>query len=486
MPVKVRCPNCQKVIAAPDAAIGKAIRCPDCQEKIRVAAPSATKAKPKPQAKPQSPEDHLLKIDLSKIEDEQVKFCVNCHAELPYIDEDDEDAPTGPVVCEKCGVDQETGKLSKKFERIKKLKGVDPDLFHKNLRQSSSKYVQDNAMFGLRTSAYMLVTSNLCFFFFFMLLWCTNTPPKVFWGAWAFVAAMVTPGWTWFLTTVIVHATLEKQDVLKKVNFDFFLCGALGIKFLAWQFVFLLPFWAAAGGMWYFADMDPAICAIVVAAGVLLALPMFPIVMAHMSMPVTYPGWLPHKILPLFFRNAKACLHWAFWALLTGIPLLALWGVMGFLYFDDVEQFFSNVNRNTQIAWGKMISEEMSASKLEKTDEQKELLELADRLKAQEPATIDETVTFVPLGIWMVSAIYYGFFVMFNMRGIGLLTAVFKRELDLISMKKETKFVSKSEKQRQRDDARRKRKEEKLKAKEIVFDENELEDEEDDEEEDEG
>ena len=91
MPVKIRCPKCQKVLAAPDAAIGKAIRCPDCQEKIRVPAPQAKKPKAKPESKPQSVEDHLLKIDLSNIEDEEVKFCVNCHAELPYIDEDDEE-----------------------------------------------------------------------------------------------------------------------------------------------------------------------------------------------------------------------------------------------------------------------------------------------------------------------------------------------------------------------------------------------------------
>jgi len=43
---------------------------------------------------------------------------------------------------------------------------------------------------------------------------------------------------TWFLHCTIINATLDKKDKLKRVNFDFFLCAALGIKVFAWQFAF--------------------------------------------------------------------------------------------------------------------------------------------------------------------------------------------------------------------------------------------------------
>ena len=38
MAVKVRCPTCDKVLNAPDAARGKAVKCPGCDTKVKVPA----------------------------------------------------------------------------------------------------------------------------------------------------------------------------------------------------------------------------------------------------------------------------------------------------------------------------------------------------------------------------------------------------------------------------------------------------------------
>src|SRR5207245_2925023 len=38
MAVKVRCPTCEKVLNAPDAARGKAVKCPGCETRIKVPA----------------------------------------------------------------------------------------------------------------------------------------------------------------------------------------------------------------------------------------------------------------------------------------------------------------------------------------------------------------------------------------------------------------------------------------------------------------
>ena len=41
MPVKVRCPTCEKVLNAPETARGKAIKCPGCETKVKVPAGDA-------------------------------------------------------------------------------------------------------------------------------------------------------------------------------------------------------------------------------------------------------------------------------------------------------------------------------------------------------------------------------------------------------------------------------------------------------------
>ena len=49
MPVKVRCPECETAVNAPDKARGKAVRCPNCEAKISV--PAAAKSPAKARAK---------------------------------------------------------------------------------------------------------------------------------------------------------------------------------------------------------------------------------------------------------------------------------------------------------------------------------------------------------------------------------------------------------------------------------------------------
>src|SRR5690348_15505967 len=44
MPVKVRCPSCEKVLNVPDTARGKAVKCPACEARVPVPAESAAAA----------------------------------------------------------------------------------------------------------------------------------------------------------------------------------------------------------------------------------------------------------------------------------------------------------------------------------------------------------------------------------------------------------------------------------------------------------
>ena len=95
MPVKVRCPECQKVLQAPDAARGKAIKCPECAARVPVPAGDAAEspAKPKkpaakappaapPKKKVQDAEDFLLKADLDRSVDHDTKVCPKCKSTI--------------------------------------------------------------------------------------------------------------------------------------------------------------------------------------------------------------------------------------------------------------------------------------------------------------------------------------------------------------------------------------------------------------------
>ena len=50
MPVKVRCPECQKVLTLPDQARGKTARCPDCQGRVPVPGAKKKPATARPKA----------------------------------------------------------------------------------------------------------------------------------------------------------------------------------------------------------------------------------------------------------------------------------------------------------------------------------------------------------------------------------------------------------------------------------------------------
>src|SRR5262249_33024529 len=132
MPVKVRCPTCEKVLNAPETARGKAVKCPGCETKVKVPAGDggsdgggaattrrqATKAPARKSADSDS-SDFLAKLDLDKVADSEHAMCPKCGASIP------EDANE----CPKCGVDPETGQLSKRAKKRMSRKGPDPALF---------------------------------------------------------------------------------------------------------------------------------------------------------------------------------------------------------------------------------------------------------------------------------------------------------------------------------------------------------------------
>src|SRR5713101_6771862 len=130
MAVKVKCPTCDKVLNAPDAARGKAVKCPECETKIKVPAgngesgrttprPSGPKTAKKPAPGSESTE-FLAGLDFNKIVDSSSQMCPKCGAEIS------------------------TGQLSAAAKKRKSRKGPDPAEFYSAAWRDSWAFTKEN------------------------------------------------------------------------------------------------------------------------------------------------------------------------------------------------------------------------------------------------------------------------------------------------------------------------------------------------------
>lgn len=300
MPVKVRCPSCDKQLNAPDAARGKAVKCPGCQTRISVPAGEddpferavgRAGAKKKKKAG-QDTIDFLVNTDLSRAVDSSANLCPKCGADIP------DDA----AECPACGVDPATGQLSEAARRRKLRPGSDPDEFYSVAWKNSWKFTKDNSRVALRLIGYITTFALIAAGCAFMVSWCTNGPPRTFWGGFGVVCALVIPGVVWSVTMEIIRATVARKDSVRDINFDFFTNASLGIKTILWAIVFC-------------AWLPPVFL-------------MYPLAMIHMAMPVTKKGWMFPVVLPIFLRHLKPVMFWWLAFLTTNILLIGGWAAV--------------------------------------------------------------------------------------------------------------------------------------------------------------
>jgi len=354
MPVKVKCPKCEKVLNVPDAARGKAVKCPACEARVSVpaedAAPAKSVSKPaaspkaaagKPSAKPakakkttSDDDDFLDALDMGRVEDESVRLCPKCGA--PLYDEEEAECPA-------CGVDVRTGQHSARRKRKMALKGADPSEFYKAAWSDSWEYLINHIsltmrLTGLWTAFVVLIT--LCYYGLrvwtgydlgyteggepFNSLWLAvqytiplvgDSPPQIFWKGLAIVIYLGFPGTYWSISHQIISGTLESRDKPFKVVFEIVTSVALGIKSLVWAYVLVLPFaWTGLAGLL------PILC--------------FPIAMVHMTRPYAHPAWIPWDMLRIFFKNMGQSLYWLMMAFATYLPATLIIG-LGALFFPS-------------------------------------------------------------------------------------------------------------------------------------------------------
>src|SRR5579862_7415143 len=210
MPLKVRCPSCERVLNVSDRARGKAVKCPDCGTAVRV--PAAKLAK-KAVAPPPSSSMAIANLDLDRLEDTETRICPKCSAEVSPEDEE----------CPKCHVNLLTGTLSEKNRVELSRKGPNPKLYYKEFFSDSFVFWKKNINLSLRLAGFAAAFSALYVACLFVSVWSAKPLVRYFFVFLSYVSLLVAPGLAWNLDTTIIDATLRKKKKLGKYTFDKFL-----------------------------------------------------------------------------------------------------------------------------------------------------------------------------------------------------------------------------------------------------------------------
>jgi DNA-directed RNA polymerase subunit M/transcription elongation factor TFIIS len=436
MSVKVTCPDCERVINAPDRARGKAVKCPQCGKVVRV--PAAAAVAKKVAAPPPSSSAMIATLDLDRIEDSESRICPKCGAEVGPED----------VECPECHVDLETGLLSARNKAEFSRKGPNPKLYYKEFISNGLEFMKKNKRLPIRLTTFSVMFVAIFIGCAFLSLWNVKPLARYFWMSCSVLALLVPPGLAWHLHAVIIDATMRKKKKLGKYNFDKFLGAALGLRLICWFLMVTAPLQLVAIGFAIFASLRAAgnvsassvlwlaiIAGAVELLAILFASLLFPIASTHMAMPVTIRGWLPHKMLNPLARTFPAVLFWCtfFWLLL--LPSLACIGVAGAVSAKNVVALYQDANFNTKLHQIQAEIQELSKN-ARSTPEQMEF-------QNKKPLDLNFAVLILPSALLLTAAAWFGATAVFSMRTNGLLGHYFMDRLDLEAMAPEVQYVAK-------------------------------------------
>ncbi len=433
MAIKFRCSECRHGIKAPDKAAGKGIKCPQCGTRVRVPSGSSPKkrAPKKRRAADEDSSEFLANLDMDRIVDADVQLCQKCAAEIPE----------GETACPDCGFDP--AELTTAGRRRKKMaaKGIDPSTFYERVWKEPFSYAFAHIGIIFKTGfilSFFFLMAALCGYF---LIWVATTPPTAFWILVTTVSLMIPFGWLLTLHREVIQLTLERKDKIKKIRFDFALCGMNGIKFFAWVIVFGLPFWIVFGGLGVLLDFSGIPMGLPIGAGVALLaiLILTPQAMSHLAMPVEQSGWFVHKIFPSLRISFMPGVMWALLFIVVNIPVMGAAATVYFVGGQKFETFVAARKEEGKIHTAKVMLKVAEGSASETTKE--ELIEKYTDDAALEPPEKDWNSIILPLSLGVVSCFLLGFSSLVVARANGLFTFHLKKALDLVGSVKEKKYV---------------------------------------------
>lgn len=341
MPVKVRCGGCEQVLNVPDKARGKTIACPQCSSKIKVPggddAPAKAPTKPKPKSKGEGA--FLGGIDDYGMEDQEDGVCPFCAEPVDF--EEDE-------ICPSCGRDLETGEMNAKEKKKRSKEGKSSAHFYKNFLRECWEFTLEFKSLAVRTGIYNTMFSLMYFASLFMVGYCENIPPMVFWFVMTVLTGVASPGWFWFLSKKIVHSHLYSEKLESdRIFYDFFTVVSLGLGMCIWPFLLGLPFLhalgIAAGGERFNVVPPEVLTMLAIGVGALcsfFAAFVFPVATIHMCARYKHKAWILSDMMAAAFRNMGPILVYHLTAfclgvLVVAIPLIVAFFGGGVLLFNN-------------------------------------------------------------------------------------------------------------------------------------------------------
>jgi len=445
MPVKVKCSGCETVLNAPDRARGKAVKCPKCGTAVKVPAGDAApvkregapaKKKPATVASGDSSE-FFASLDVSRIEDRTTRVCPKCGAIVGAEDVD----------CPMCGADLVTGGMGTKQRARAGRKGAAPSEYYGTALRDAGKYLGKKQALAWKSFAIYAIFGTLALFAWLMVAWCHNVPPQAFWIFVASVITLMIPGWGWIVQNQLVRRALNTKEEKYPVRFEPFIAVSLGVKAVFWSLIFGFPCWVLFGMPALLIGLDsPAgltLLAIAVGTFVPIALVCWPVAQTHFVMPITWPGWAVHKVVPDVLKNIGPSLYWVTFTLLTALPMAGLaagaWLVAGPKLQSHVDTLVVNsgIRADKQAVELEDVKRGNVASDAQKENAKRELLEEDWLLPLWAAGAI--AAISLPAGFWTV----------YNARSAALFSKLFKANIaNLLQHEKEYKYVAKTQEER--------------------------------------
>ena len=337
MPVRVRCPQCEKVINAPDAARGKAVKCPECQGRVPVPAAEAAStpqtkgnaAKPegKPAAKPAAKavpskkkgadddEDFLAKLDLSRSEDRDTKVCPKCGT---VVEEEDTE-------CASCGVDLQTGGLGKTARKAR-MKGADPNDFYSKAWKDGYEFVKENLGITINSWINVMILfagSAISLGLAGVFKKFDHLPSCIFFSVLGTLGSLGVYGWFLSLSGKVVMFSLEKQIKLDRTTFEIFTAMATGVSWAIWTVVAAIPFLPIIAPVYFFTKESGAAIhyGLTVLTALFFAWLPIPCVIAHRAMPISWMIWASPLMWKVALKNIGGVLFCWVVAFATWLPI---------------------------------------------------------------------------------------------------------------------------------------------------------------------
>ncbi len=436
MPVKVRCPKCDRPLNAPDKSRGRAIRCPDCDAKVPVPndGEGGGSRRPSRKRRPKKRsgdtldlgDDFITGLDLRQKVDRSVRACANCGADLP--EESD--------ICPACEFDPSQGGRGSESQKKASRSGPDTSLFLSEAFGESLSFTFAHLGLVFKTFFFIAFYSTVATGCYVAYLMCEAFPPKIFWQFVTVVSTLIPLGWCWYLWRDIVKATMSKKKTVKRVKADIFEYAALGITVITWLIIFFSPTTAIFFPPGWFALYDSFLLgSILISLGFLLNFPAIPSCMPHLLMPVTNRAWNPIANWKYAFKAVKGSFTWAVVAGATILPILAGLIAIGSIYDAEIETFFDRANRIPPTVEEQMarVDEEMSNP---------------PPVPGQRPPTAEDffeiTLPFndvlVPIIVWYAVSPILAMVLVYNMRTSGWVAYYFRDKMELVTVPPEKKY----------------------------------------------